>query len=860
MAQEYVIKLKIDDKEFEGKLQVASNEIDNVNEHAESVSSTLSEWGNIVTGLNQALELAGKLWSVISKPIGVAGEFEQYEVQFEVLLGGIAEARERINELSEFAAKTPFEFPEIIRASRQLEVMTNGAISTGEGLRLLGDTAAGVGVPIDELAMWFGRLYDSIQSGRPAGEAMMRLQELGAMSGETRGEIERLMSQNADAAEVWDYFTESMGRFDGMMQRQSETYEGMVSNLDDSITLLNRAIGMVLLPMAKEIVDFIIPAVEMLEKLFKSAAENALEAYKDQKTYVEQLEAALPGLLQEYDTLKEKTELNKDEQVKLKTVVNDIAELLPTAVTQWDEYGNAMDIVRGKIEDVIEMERARLQFMHKETIEELEKEVENFEKKRKTFQDVLNQGYETIRDKDVGGGRSNIAAGLIGSTEQRNLTAERIAEIREEMQQLTFDIKGANAQLAKLRGDDLILPEPGKEDGGSGGGNDPLKAIQNELKFNQLQKELNEISLKDYRDYLIARIETLASSTAEEKALKLKFVEELQKIDKELTSPGGPGLDIDLGHEDPILADLNIASEEDLTQMRIDTLTDRYQREFALLDFWKQQEIKKFSDDARAKELIEDLYMKRRVEIAKEEMLRKNALVNTMLVGYQSFTNNLLRTDLTGAEKRKMILEDMQNYVVSMLARELQEYILTKIAELTIHTEAEAAKTAITEAGVAARIVSLVAEIGETLASAAASIVSAAAKFIEWQIGVFGPFALVTIPGSLAAMYGIFEGFKSMLGFAHGGFAVIGENEPEIIAPVTEYAQGQAALVRAAVTAVHHELAGQSLSTSSAGVERKIDELNRVIEKLADRPAWLTDEAVGRIYSRGKEISDGGSL
>ncbi len=40
--------------------------------------------------------------------------------------------------------------------------------------------------------MWIGRLYDGLQSGRPVGEAMMRLQELGVISGDTRNQIENL--------------------------------------------------------------------------------------------------------------------------------------------------------------------------------------------------------------------------------------------------------------------------------------------------------------------------------------------------------------------------------------------------------------------------------------------------------------------------------------------------------------------------------------------------------------------------------------------------------------------------------------------------------------------------------------------
>jgi hypothetical protein len=66
-------------------------------------------------------------------------------------------------------------------------------------------------------------------------------------------------------------------------------------------------------------------------------------------------------------------------------------------------------------------------------------------------------------------------------------------------------------------------------------------------------------------------------------------------------------------------------------------------------------------------------------------------------------------------------------------------------------------------------------------------------------------------------------------GYAKGGFALTGENGPEIIAPVTDYAHGQAALIEAVVSRMGNAGAGNG---SSGEIEAKLDRVVRAIEGL----------------------------
>lgn len=80
----------------------------------------------------------------IGVAVGKATQMETLETAFVPLLGGIDQAKARMKDLSQFAASTPFEIPEVGKASTVLETLTKGALYTGEGLRMVGDVASRV--------------------------------------------------------------------------------------------------------------------------------------------------------------------------------------------------------------------------------------------------------------------------------------------------------------------------------------------------------------------------------------------------------------------------------------------------------------------------------------------------------------------------------------------------------------------------------------------------------------------------------------------------------------------------------------------------------------------------------------------
>jgi len=236
------------------------NELDRVQERVARSGKRLKGGMGEVTGLLRNLVSGGILVGLGKGFLNATTQVENLETQFKTLLGSTDKAKDRIAELSEFASKTPFQLEEVAQASRMLETLTKGALSTGEGLRLVGDASATTGANFKELAMWVGRAYDGLQSNRPIGEATMRLQELGLVSGDTRTKIEALQKQ-ARGKDAWAVLEAELKKNQGGMEDLSQTTTGLWSTTKDLTNAFFRS------------VDGILASGGALKNLLKTANE-----------------------------------------------------------------------------------------------------------------------------------------------------------------------------------------------------------------------------------------------------------------------------------------------------------------------------------------------------------------------------------------------------------------------------------------------------------------------------------------------------------------------------------------------------------------------------------------------------------
>lgn len=218
----------------------ASKTIGGVRQALGGLGSVVGTVGRVGTAafLGVGAAAVGGFGLALNAAIDMNASLEQSTMMFTTLMGDADMAAEHVAMLFDFAANTPFETGPIITASKHLQVFGGEALNTVENLTLIGDAAAAVGAPIDEVGFWIGRLYSNLQGGQPFGEAAMRLQELGIMSPQVRAEMEAMAEAGASGTAIFGEFQGAIGAFSGAMEMQSQSWVGLTSTIKDQLNLL----------------------------------------------------------------------------------------------------------------------------------------------------------------------------------------------------------------------------------------------------------------------------------------------------------------------------------------------------------------------------------------------------------------------------------------------------------------------------------------------------------------------------------------------------------------------------------------------------------------------------------------------
>lgn len=103
----------------------------------------------------------------------------------------------------------------------------------------------------------------------------------------------------------------------------------------------------------------------------RSAAQQLSDNLEENRKKNNELESSLSPLLSTYDKLTIKGKLSKIEQQELKDVIQQVAVLLPESVTEWNKYGEAIDINRTKVMLLTNAQRELFNLRNSDTIDDL---------------------------------------------------------------------------------------------------------------------------------------------------------------------------------------------------------------------------------------------------------------------------------------------------------------------------------------------------------------------------------------------------------------------------------------------------------------------------------------------------------
>lgn len=233
-----------------------------------SLSSQFSQIGSVFIG-GLAVQAANQIAQIGTAAIQAGFSFDDLKqrasIAFETMLGSADKARSMVERLRDFAASTPFEFPDLITGAQRLLAMNFRAEEIIPTLRAVGDAAAGLGgspALIDQITRAMGQMR---AKGKVMAGEMLQLTEAGIPAWQMLADkigvsVPQAMAMaekgliSADSA-IGALVDGMNAKFGGLMEKQAHTWQGVVSTLKDNLT---QAAGIVVEPffnMATKAVD-----------------------------------------------------------------------------------------------------------------------------------------------------------------------------------------------------------------------------------------------------------------------------------------------------------------------------------------------------------------------------------------------------------------------------------------------------------------------------------------------------------------------------------------------------------------------------------------------------------------------------
>lgn len=262
------------------------------------ISSAGSQLGGAISGAMAPLAAITGLGAVgfggfVGKVVQTSAEFEKFQTILETVEGSSEAAKKSMDWVSDFAAKTPYELQEVTSAFVKLK--SYGIEPQSGALKAAGDAAAAMGKPLEQAV--------EAMADAMTGENE-RLKEFGIVAKKqgdkivyTWTENGKTMAAKADANNkamiqstlegIWNR------RYGGAMDKLSGTWDGMLSNVKDSISRFFLSVGDAgLFGFLKDEMSGVLTTLNgmaedgSLKELAQTISDELVAALKELKTWV----------------------------------------------------------------------------------------------------------------------------------------------------------------------------------------------------------------------------------------------------------------------------------------------------------------------------------------------------------------------------------------------------------------------------------------------------------------------------------------------------------------------------------------------------------------------------------------------
>lgn len=230
-----------------------------VHQTAERVEKDGKSIDDIISKIQNSMNIAIGGWSIgkfVNQMMQVRGQFQQTEMAFKTMLQSEEKADALMKQLIRTAAITPFGVEDVTEGAKQLLAFNIAAEDVNKTLIGLGDVAAGMGLNLKDLVMLYGTtiakgkmdtmdLYQFLNRGIPIADEIAKVMGLDVTN--AIKEVQKQIKAGKVTSDVFIQAIQNMSaegsKFGGLMEAQSKTITGQISNIKDAIEQMFNELG-----------------------------------------------------------------------------------------------------------------------------------------------------------------------------------------------------------------------------------------------------------------------------------------------------------------------------------------------------------------------------------------------------------------------------------------------------------------------------------------------------------------------------------------------------------------------------------------------------------------------------------------
>lgn len=273
--------IEVDLDRFRQQMSEYERRLGRMERSSEQTSDSISSSFGKIKGAVSAALTGAALSGFVQKVIQARGEVQKLEVAFETMLGSSEKAQALMAQLTQTAAVTPFDMNTVAQGAKQLLAFGESSETVNDSLVRLGNIASGLSIPLNDIVYLYGT---TMTQGRVftqdirqfLGRGIPIVKELAKNLNVTEQAVNEMVTAGKIGFEdvqkaLWNMTNEG-GQFFNLMEKQSKTLAGQLSNLDDAFSTMLSDIGQKIEPALAGGLSLVSSAIKNYETIGKVIA------------------------------------------------------------------------------------------------------------------------------------------------------------------------------------------------------------------------------------------------------------------------------------------------------------------------------------------------------------------------------------------------------------------------------------------------------------------------------------------------------------------------------------------------------------------------------------------------------------